>query len=615
MITIKDLLSKILKARATESHLYRKSSNSEGVLLLQTCLNDLGFKNTPDGDYGGITVQMVKNFATQNGFDSDGEKVTSEMVAKLIALTESENSKALADFSAKISSIDSTPVYLSRRSKYKDEIIALQNALYKIGYSKPLNWESYGADGDYGGSTTAGVLAFAQKNNFDTNGETITFEMFQRIIHLEQIVEPLKILSTVESIHAESPKEVLTAFQNVLFYTGNVSEQKAEATYNDDLIAAVKAFTEKETLTFEEVVTSEIIQKLIALCENGLGEDWKNTQIKIQKEEIVVTKVGNGVEVSDGTLKVFFKNGVYQQYRGVYKQGDQMVEKFLNTYSHLLEDHNISRSAINVMRAVSVNEGNLDAINTYDGAFLSFGIFQWTIGVGNEKGELPALLKKIKLDQPETFQKYFGVHGLDVSDADTDSTYGYFKLDKTTIKTPNQKETFRTAKWAFIFWKAGQEPIVQAYEIMHAIARLKNFYWREKNELGKKSISDFISSEYGLALLLDQNVNRPNDVYVYTQKALEATGLQNSETWTTAEERKLVNSYILLRNDSKMNQPKERANRTTQFLKNGIISDERLSFQYNEVAAKGIENKVQPPEGFNQYEFPEFKNRLRIKKY
>ena len=67
------------------------------------------------------------------------------------------------------------------------------------------------------------------------------------------------------------------------------------------------------------------------------------------------------------------------------------------------------------------NEGNLDAINTWDNAFLSFGLFQWTAGTGSGKGELPALLARIKNEDRDLFDKYCGQHGLDVVNADMSS--------------------------------------------------------------------------------------------------------------------------------------------------------------------------------------------------
>jgi hypothetical protein len=87
-------------------------------------------------------------------------------------------------------------------------------------------------------------------------------------------------------------------------------------------------------------------------------------------------------------------------------------------------------SAINVMVSVAENEGKLDAINTWDTAFLTFGMFQWTAGQDGWKGELPALVKKVKEAAAADFIKYYGQHGLDI--VDTDDTHGYFTLSITS---------------------------------------------------------------------------------------------------------------------------------------------------------------------------------------
>src|SRR5690606_19844095 len=49
-----------------------------------------------------------------------------------------------------------------------------------------------------------------------------------------------------------------------------------------------------------------------------------------------------------------------------------------------------SHSEQRVLEATAENEGALDAINTWDNAFLSFGMFQWTAGQAGQPGELPA---------------------------------------------------------------------------------------------------------------------------------------------------------------------------------------------------------------------------------
>ena len=63
------------------------------------------------------------------------------------------------------------------------------------------------------------------------------------------------------------------------------------------------------------------------------------------------------------------------------------------------------------MIAIAENEGNMDAINTWDNSFMTFGMFQWTLGVRQAPGELPVLVKKVKDQKPDHFSKYYKQYG------------------------------------------------------------------------------------------------------------------------------------------------------------------------------------------------------------
>ena len=73
---------------------------------------------------------------------------------------------------------------------------------------------------------------------------------------------------------------------------------------------------------------------------------------------------------------------------------------------------------------------------------------------------------------------------------------------------------------AYRFWRAAQEPDVQAVQIEHAISRLKNFYWKESNSVMGYSLNKVITSSYGVALLLDNHVNRPSWVAKCVEQAM-----------------------------------------------------------------------------------------------
>ena len=285
------------------------------------------------------------------------------------------------------------------------------------------------------------------------------------------------------------------------------------------------------------------------------------------------------LKVSDGVHQKQFS-----KFRlGLYTTGSQKPAGFVASHADKLRALKVTQSEINVMIAVAENEGNLDAINTWDNAFLSFGLFQWTAGTGSGKGELPALLARIKDEDRDLFDKYCGQHGLDVTEVTPGLVYGYFSLRGSKIKTPAAKAQLRQAPWAFYFWLAGQDPAIQAMEIKHALARLDQFYSTDRYMVDNKyRVSDLVTSEYGVGLILDNHVNRPAYVKTCLARALAQTGLRNPGAWGTEEERKLIDAYLKIRvsyGRSPMTDAEKRARVTKKYVTNGTISDRRGSFK------------------------------------
>jgi hypothetical protein len=102
--------------------------------------------------------------------------------------------------------------------------------------------------------------------------------------------------------------------------------------------------------------------------------------------------------------------------------------------------------------------------------------------------------------------------------------------------------------WALYFWLAGQDPAVQAMEIKHALARLEQFYSNEGYVVDNRyRVSDLVTSEYDVGLLLDQHVNRPAHVAACLPRALKQTSLTDPAQWGTKEERELINAYLTIR--------------------------------------------------------------------
>lgn len=265
---------------------------------------------------------------------------------------------------------------------------------------------------------------------------------------------------------------------------------------------------------------------------------------------------------------------------GVYNYGKTTISQFVGQNGSLFAGASPSR--LRVMSAVSANEGKLEAINTWDNSFLTFGIFQWTAGSGSSAGELPSLIDRLKKRDPSTFQNYFGQHGLDISEINYQpgvTPTGFFLLNGVRLATSDQKEQLRTLEWAYYFWLSGSDDAVRRSQIEHAMSRIDLFYSDAKHTINGRFISDYVTSEYGVALILDEHVNRPGNVPATLAKAVNQLGSPDPKNWTDADEQKLLGSYLQFRAQTSMTDSSARADRIRQAVAEGLASDKRGSFQ------------------------------------
>ncbi len=288
---------------------------------------------------------------------------------------------------------------------------------------------------------------------------------------------------------------------------------------------------------------------------------------------------GNNAVAPDGT--VFGQKHLL----GIFNNGDTSIADFVGANQAAFP--NLSASLLRVMSAVSVNEGKLEAINTYDNAFLTFGCFQWTVGAGDAGGELPAMVNHLKQTDATVFNQLLGQFGLDIASVNSpagQTPTGFFSLNGAVIKTAAAKENkMRTLEMAFRFFSAGKDKTMRQAEVEYAASRIDLFYRDAHHKINNLFIADFVSSEFGVALILDEHVNRPAHVPGTLAGAVSqfitATGKSDPSTWTTHDEASLLNIYIQRRNTTSMTDSQKRANRIRQVVTNGHASDARGSFQ------------------------------------
>jgi len=288
---------------------------------------------------------------------------------------------------------------------------------------------------------------------------------------------------------------------------------------------------------------------------------------------------GNNAVAPDGT--VFGKK--FQQ--GIFNVGDTSIADFVGANQAAFP--NLSASLLRVMSAVSVNEGKLEAINTFDNAFLTFGCFQWTVGSGDGAGELPAMVNHLKQTNAAAFDQLLGQFGLDIASVNSpagQTPTGFFSLNGAVVQTAADKQhKLRTLEMAFRFFSAGRNSTMRQAEVEYAASRIDLFYRDAHHKIRNLFVADFVSSEFGVALILDEHVNRPGHVpgtlAAAVNQFITTTGKSDPSTWTTPDEASLLNMYIQHRNGTNMTDSQNRANRIRQAVTNGHASADRGSFQ------------------------------------
>ena len=273
--------------------------------------------------------------------------------------------------------------------------------------------------------------------------------------------------------------------------------------------------------------------------------------------------------------------------KGLYRIGLHDPENFIANHRIKLQEVNLNDSEMNVIFATSENEGNLDAVNTWDNQFLSFGMFQWTAGGAGKPGELPALLKIIKDSHPDNFQHYWGQFGLDL--VEVGHKTGWFSYRGKKLISAADKSMLREHIWAYRFARAGADIEVQAAQIRHAANRIKQFFYVNSSKLNGHSLADLITSEYGVALLLDNHVNRPGYVHSCMAAALDRSNLsaEDLSRGSDEDEQLVIKNYLDVRETYgkyPMTDARQRASITRGYVVDGIISARRGSLVSDTVA-------------------------------
>lgn len=198
------------------------------------------------------------------------------------------------------------------------------------------------------------------------------------------------------------------------------------------------------------------------------------------------------------------KTGKYYGFRR--SGGGRLTNKLMELrQSGRLE---ITDAEITIFQSIATPEadGQVQQINTYDSAVVSFGFKQWTL---QEQGELPKIIARA----PDAFKRY----GIEL-----EGQYTINGNRTSGIKGVSDPEDLRGAFWAERFYQAGLDDDIIIAEVAQAKQDLASLR-------GTIQRSSFLQSGAGLDLLLELQNNRGAYVKDVVNRTLPATTDQTTE--------------------------------------------------------------------------------------
>ena len=219
---------------------------------LQQRLMDLGFMDSdePTDYYGSATEEAVRMFQRQHGLAEDGV-VGHDTLKKIFS--------------------DEAHYYAAKKGDSGDDIIAIQQRLYQLGYLADAGMVT----GNFGEKTEEAVLKLQDVNKITKDGK-VGRETYN-LIYSDEVKANLLV-------YGEKSDVVLKA-QKRLFDLGYLTSEP-DGTYGADTSAAIKVFQGKNALVQDGYLgpeTREVLMSSRAL-HNGLGlGDENEIVLKVQQ--------------------------------------------------------------------------------------------------------------------------------------------------------------------------------------------------------------------------------------------------------------------------------------------------------------------------------------------
>ncbi len=189
-----------------------------------------------------------------------------------------------------------------------------------------------------------------------------------------------------------------------------------------------------------------------------------------------------------------------KKYTGISFGGDQSSQDHLKK---LKDEGKLGQGEFDVLMSISKNEGQMNAVNTYDGEVVSFGLRQ-----NSASGALQPLLKSVRDQNPEKFKEHFEDKGISLKE-ESGRTLLLYKSPSSgkEFKLPDEKKKIPLEDrlhLANVFHAASKDP--QVSDILNT-AQVRSARNSLNQALGTAvaggSVAQYVTSNRGKATIND----------------------------------------------------------------------------------------------------------------
>jgi peptidoglycan hydrolase-like protein with peptidoglycan-binding domain len=181
---------------------------------------------------------------------------------------------------------------LFQGSPNKELITDLQRVLFELGFKSELKFDNYQADGVYSPATVSAVSAFALKNNYKSDGTSVSNQLAKLIRQRHSFLPEMYLLWSISNSDLRTKKYIskgtrvsITAIQILLNERGygkllNFPKYGADGSYGQGTRNAVIAYAKDNAIQSDgDLLTRPLIDLMIKDINAFYGKNWSDLAI------------------------------------------------------------------------------------------------------------------------------------------------------------------------------------------------------------------------------------------------------------------------------------------------------------------------------------------------